>query len=252
MLIEDYGLIGNLRTAALVGRDGSIDWLCLPRFDSGACFAALLGDESNGRWLLAPAGGVRSVNRRYRPGTLVLDTEFETEDGVARVVDCMPPGDGGGDSVVRIVEGVRGSVPMRMQLVIRLNYGSTIPFVTSDNGSLSAMAGPDGLRLWTPVETRGEDWTTVATFEVREGERIPFVLDWHPSHSPPPDPVDAAHSVWRTQRFWRCWTAAPGGCPPGWTAGCRTWTSRARSSCMTSSRGRRAGPSRRRPSKEAR
>jgi GH15 family glucan-1,4-alpha-glucosidase len=180
--------------------------LCLPRFDSDACFAALLGDEGHGRWLLAPAGGVRCVTRRYRPGTLILETEFETDEGVVRVVDCMPPG-AGQESVVRLVEGVRGRVPMRMQLVIRLNYGSTIPWVTSDYGGLSAMAGPDALRLWTPVETRGEDWTTVADFSVREGERVPFVLDWHPSHLSAADPVDASHALARTQRFWEQWSA---------------------------------------------
>jgi GH15 family glucan-1,4-alpha-glucosidase len=206
MRIEDYGLIGNLRTAALVGRDGSVDWLCLPRFDSDACFAALLGDERHGRWLLAPAGGVRSVRRRYRPGTLVLETEFECDDGAVRVVDCMPPGDGP-ESLVRVVEGVRGSVPMRMQLVVRLNYGATVPWVTSDHGGMFAMAGPDALRLWTPVETRGEDWTTTASFTVRDRERVPFVLDWHWSHLPAPHPVDAFHAVGRTQRFWEGWTA---------------------------------------------
>jgi GH15 family glucan-1,4-alpha-glucosidase len=206
MRIEDYGLIGNLRTAALIGRDGSIDWLCLPRFDSDACFAALLGDERHGRWLLAPAGGVRRVTRRYRPGTLILETEFECDEGTVRVVDCMPPG-AGPESVVRLVEGVRGSVPMRMQLVIRLNYGLTIPWVTNDHGAVCAMAGPDALRLWTPVEVRGEEWTSVADFSVREGERVPFVLDWHPSHVSAPDPVDAFHAVARTGRFWEQWSA---------------------------------------------
>jgi GH15 family glucan-1,4-alpha-glucosidase len=204
--IEDYGLIGNLRTAALVGRDGSIDWLCLPRFDSDACFAALLGDERNGRWVLAPAGGVRRVTRRYRPGTLILETEFECEDGVVRVVDCMPPS-ARTESVVRVVEGVSGSVPMRTELIVRLEYGATIPWVTSDPGGLSAVAGPDGLRLWTSVDLHGEGWTSVAAFDVREGERVSFVLDWHPSHLPAPDPIDASHSVVRTQQFWEGWSA---------------------------------------------
>jgi GH15 family glucan-1,4-alpha-glucosidase len=206
MRIEDYGLIGNLRTAALIGRDGSIDWLCLPRFDSDACFAALLGDERHGRWLLAPAGGVRRVTRRYRPGTLILETEFECDEGAVRLVDCMPPGDGT-ESLVRIVEGVRGSVPMRTQLVIRLEYGSTIPWVTNDYGGLSAVAGPNALRLWTPIEMRGEDWTSVGSFSVREGERVSFVLDWHASHLPAPDPIDAIHSTARTQRFWEEWSS---------------------------------------------
>jgi GH15 family glucan-1,4-alpha-glucosidase len=205
MLIEDYALLSNLETAALVGRDGSIDWLCFPRFDSGACFAALLGDESHGRWLLAPAGGVRRVTRRYRPGTLVLETEFETDEGAVRVVDCMPP-DAGEHSVVRVVEGLRGSVPMRMQLVIRLDYGSVIPWVTNDQGALHAVAGPDALRLWTYVETRGEDYTTVAEFEVRERDRVPFLLDWHWSHLPAGSPVDALHALARTERFWEEWS----------------------------------------------
>jgi GH15 family glucan-1,4-alpha-glucosidase len=206
MRIEDYALIGNLRTAALVGRDGSVDWLCLPRFDSDACFAALLGDEQHGRWLIAPVGGVRRVTRRYRPGTLVLETEVETDDGAVRLVDCMPPGDGT-EGLVRVVEGVRGSVSMRMDLVIRFDYGSTVPWVTSDLGALSAMAGPNALRLWTPVELHGEGLTTVAEFTVREGERVPFVLDWHPSHLRVADPVDAFHAVARTQHFWEEWSA---------------------------------------------
>ncbi|MGH2836896.1 MAG: glycoside hydrolase family 15 protein, partial [Thermoleophilaceae bacterium] len=206
MRIEDYGLIGNLRTAALVGRNGSVDWLCLPRFDSEACFAALLGDERHGRWLVAPAGGVRNVTRRYRPGTLVLETEFETEDGAVRLVDCMPP-DGGAESLVRMVEGVRGSVPMRFHLTIRPGYGSTVPYVTSDLGSWLAQAGPDAFRLSTPVELHGEDESTVAEFTVRDGERVTFVLDWHPSHVSPPDPVDAFYAVARTQRFWEEWSA---------------------------------------------
>jgi GH15 family glucan-1,4-alpha-glucosidase len=205
MRIEEYGLIGNLRTAALVGRDGSIDWLCFPRFDSDACFAALLGDERHGRWLLAPAGGVRRVTRRYRPGTLILETEFECDEGTVRVVDCMPPGDGA-ESLVRVVEGVRGAVRMRTELVIRLDYGSTIPWVTSDFGGLSAMAGPNALRLWSPIDLHGEDWTSVASFTVREGERVPLVLDWHPSHLPAPDPIDAIHSTARSQRFWEQWS----------------------------------------------
>jgi GH15 family glucan-1,4-alpha-glucosidase len=206
MRIEDYGLIGNLRTATLVGRDGSVDWLCLPRFDSDACFAALLGDERHGRWLVAPAGGVRNVTRRYRPGTLVLETEFETEDGAVRLVDCMPP-NGSADSIVRMVEGVSGSVPMRLHLTIRPGYGSTIPYVTSDLGSWLAQAGPDAFRLSTPVELRGEGDSTLADFTVRDGERVTFVLDWHPSHVAARDPVDAFHAVARTQRFWEEWTA---------------------------------------------
>src|SRR3954453_14818461 len=137
--IEDYGVIGDLRTAALVGRDGSIDWLCLPRFDSGACFAALLGDEGNGRCLLPPAGRVVHTSRRYRGETLVLETEFETADGAVRIVDFMPRGEGAG-SVVRIVEGLRGSVPMHVELVIRFDYGSAVPWVQRLNGGIAAMS----------------------------------------------------------------------------------------------------------------
>ena len=203
--IEDYALIGDTQTAALVGRDGSIDWLCVPRFDSGACFAALLGDERNGRWLLAPAGGGR-VTRRYREGTLVLETEFETPDGAVRVVDCMPPR-GEAPDVVRLVEGVRGRVRMRMQLVIRFDYGHVVPWVRRHEGGLLAVAGPDALCLHTPVQTRGEDLTTVAEFWVAEGERVPFVLTWHPSHRPPPRPVDPVAAVPETEAWWSAWSS---------------------------------------------
>src|SRR5687767_11297086 len=154
--IEDYGLVGDTHTAALIGRDGSVDWLCFPRFDSSACFAALLGDESHGRWLLAPAGGVRRVSRRYRPGTLVLETDFETEDGTVRLVDCMPPRQKH-PNVVRIVEGLAGRVPMRMQLVVRFEYGSIVPWVSHRGQLLSAVAGPDALTLRALIEMRGEE-----------------------------------------------------------------------------------------------
>jgi GH15 family glucan-1,4-alpha-glucosidase len=202
--IEDYGMIGNLRTAALVGLDGSVDWLCAPRFDSDACFASLLGDERHGRWLLSPAGGIRRVTRRYLPGTLVLETEFETRDGAVRLIDFMPPG---ADRLVRIVEGVRGSVPMRMELVLRLDYGSIVPWVTSDEGGLCAVAGPDALRLSTPLEIRGEGLATVAHFTVREGERVPLLLDWHASHLPAPATHDAFDDLARTRCFWEDWSA---------------------------------------------
>jgi GH15 family glucan-1,4-alpha-glucosidase len=160
--IEDYALIGDLQTAALVGRDGSIDWLCVPRFDSGACFASLLGDERHGRWLLTPAGEVTAIRRRYRSCTLVLETEMDTAEGTVRIVDFMPPR-GRYPDIVRIVEGVRGQVPMRMQLVIRFDYGTAVPWVRRRSGGLTAIAGPDALVLRTPVATRGQDFTTVAT-----------------------------------------------------------------------------------------
>ena len=206
MRIEDYALIGDTHTAALVGRDGSIDWLCLPRFDSGACFAALLGHERHGRWVLSPVGEVRRVRRRYRPGTLILETEFETEDGVLRLIDFMTPRDRHPD-VVRIVEGVRGQVAMRMELVIRFDYGSVIPWVRTLNGVLSAVAGPESLYLHTPVETRGEGLTTVADFRVSEGQRVPFVLIWHPSHKDPPDPINAGSALEDTDAWWQEWSS---------------------------------------------
>ncbi|HEV2075103.1 MAG TPA: glycoside hydrolase family 15 protein, partial [Thermoleophilaceae bacterium] len=203
--IEDYALVGDTQTAGLVGRDGSLDWLCMPRFDSAACFAALLGDEGNGRWVIAPRGRVRRTNRRYRDGTLVLETEMETEDGTVRLVDCMPPRDVVPD-MVRVVEGLSGSVPMRTELVIRFDYGRTVPWVTRAEGSLLAVAGPDALTLRSEVETHGEGMTTVADFEVRAGDRVPFKLTWHPSHEPAPDGPDPLGAVDGTERWWRDWS----------------------------------------------
>jgi GH15 family glucan-1,4-alpha-glucosidase len=205
MRIEDYALIGDLHTAALVGRNGSIDWLCLPRFDSGACFAALLGDESHGRWLLAPAGEITATTRRYREGTMVLETDFETADGAARVVDCMPI-KGHGRTVVRMVEGLKGEVPMRMDLAIRFDYGSTIPWVQSSREETSAVAGPDALYLRTEAEIHGEDLTTVSEFKVREGEVVPFTLTWGPSEQPAPDALDAFWAIHDTEDWWRGWS----------------------------------------------
>src|SRR6266852_806041 len=163
--IENYALIGDCQTAALVGRDGSIDWLCLPRFDSPACFAALLGTPEHGRWLLAPAGGSRSVRRRYREGTLVLETEYETDSGAIVVVDCMSPRTDS-PNIVRLVEGRRGQITMRMELIVRFDYGSVVPWVRRTEDGLSALGGPDGVRLRTPVDLRGEDFRTVADVTV--------------------------------------------------------------------------------------
>ena len=177
--IEDYALIGDCHTAALVGRDGSIDWLCLPRIDSGACFAALLGGPAHGRWLIAPAGDLRNVKRRYRDGTLVLETDFETDDGAARVVDFMPLS-ADRCEIIRIVEGLRGRVAMRMELVIRFDYGAVVPWVRRVADSLLATAGPHTLELRTPVAHRGENLKTVAAFEVSEGERAEFALSLPP------------------------------------------------------------------------
>jgi GH15 family glucan-1,4-alpha-glucosidase len=203
--IEDYALIGDCHTAALVGKDGSIDWLCLPRFDAGACFAALLGSPEHGRWLIAPRAEVRTVRRRYRDGTLVLETEFETDDGAVRLIDCMPPKNGRHD-VVRIVEGLRGSVAMRMELVMRFDYGSIVPWVRRIDGVQHATAGPDTLELHTPVDTHGEGLKTVAEFEVRVGERIPFVLDYHASHEAARPELDAEDALADTESDWLRWS----------------------------------------------
>jgi GH15 family glucan-1,4-alpha-glucosidase len=204
--IEDYALIGDTQTAALVGRDGSIDWLCLPRFDSGACFAALLGTPEHGRWQIAPAEPVRRVTRRYRDQTLVLETTFETDSGAVRLLDCMPPR-GRAPDVLRLVEGVRGRVPMHMSLVIRFDYGSIVPWVRSGEGALHAVAGPDALVLRTPVKTRGEDLSTVADFEIHAGQRIPFVLTWYPSYEDPPKALVAEADLESTESWWREWSS---------------------------------------------
>jgi GH15 family glucan-1,4-alpha-glucosidase len=204
--IEEYGLIGDTHAAALVGSDGSIDWLCLPRFDSEACFAALLGDGGNGFWRLAPAGGGKAARRRYRGETLVLETEFDTEDGTVRVVDCMPIRESHPE-VVRIVEGVSGTVQMRMDMAMRFGYGRIVPWVRRVDGLLTALAGPDGLALWTTVHTRGEDRTTVAEFSVSAGQHVPFVLTWFPSHEAAPRPTDAVFAVDETELWWEEWSA---------------------------------------------
>ena len=206
MRIEDYALIGDTQTAALVGRNGSIDWLCLPRFDSGACFAALLGTSEHGHWQIGPADPARArVTRRYRPGTLVLETDVTTPEGEVRVVDCMPIRDEAPD-VVRVVEGISGRVAMRMELVIRFDYGAAVPWVRRLDGALQAVAGPDALELRTPVETRGQHLATVAEFEVAAGDQVPFVLTWHPSNQPAPLDVDAERAVAETARWWQAWS----------------------------------------------
>jgi GH15 family glucan-1,4-alpha-glucosidase len=204
--IEDYALIGDTQTGALVSRQGSIDWLCIPRFDSGAVFAALLGDEDNGRWSIAPAGKVRRTTRRYRDDTLVLETMHETDTGVVRVVDCMPPRRQEVD-VVRIVEGISGAVPMRMDLRIRFDYGSIVPWVRRTASGISAIAGPDALELYTDVDLRGQDFRTLAEFEVHQGRTVPFTLVWHPSNETAPPPLDARWAVAHTEQTWRDWAA---------------------------------------------
>jgi GH15 family glucan-1,4-alpha-glucosidase len=205
--IEDYAVIGDTQTAALVGSDGSMDWLCFPRFDSGAVFAALLGTEEHGRWLLAPAGGPRAVRRRYRGDSLVLETEFETGDGAVRVIDFMPPR-GESPDVVRIVEGVRGRVPMHMELRLRFGYGQVVPWVYREGGDLVAVAGPDAVWLRTPVPVEGVDLATVADFSVGAGDTATFTLTWRASHLPPPEPLDPVRELGATEGFWQGWMSA--------------------------------------------
>jgi GH15 family glucan-1,4-alpha-glucosidase len=203
--IEDYGLIGDCETAALVGRDGSIEWLCWPAFDSEACFAALLGTPRNGRWLIAPSEEVTRSSRRYWDNTLILETRFETADGIVAVIDFMPPR-GYASDIVRLVRGVRGRVKLRMELVIRFEFGTDIPWVKrTEDGALLAICGQDMTVLRTPVETRGEDMTTVAEFEVDEHETIPFVLTYGPSHLPVPRPINPAQALQDTEDFWTEW-----------------------------------------------
>jgi GH15 family glucan-1,4-alpha-glucosidase len=204
--LEDYALLGDTQAAALVGRDGSIDWLCLPRFDSGACFAALLGTPNHGRWLLAPEGPVTEQRWRYQPDTLVLESEYRTAEGTVRVIDFMPPRETKPD-VVRIVEGVEGEVTMTVELVVRFDYGLQIPWVQREEGSLTARAGPDGLVLRTPVHVHGRNMRHRANFSVKPGERIPFALTWFPSHEPPPRAIDPEQALLDTQSYWRDWVA---------------------------------------------
>jgi GH15 family glucan-1,4-alpha-glucosidase len=203
--IEDYALIGDCQAAALVGNDGSIDWLCLPRFDSGACFAALLGGPEHGRWKIAPAGRVKAVRRQYRDDTLVLDTEFETADGVVGVIDFMPARDRD-PNLVRLIEGRRGRVKMHSELILRFDYGSIVPWVHRTDCGISATAGPDTVTVLSPVPLRGQDLTTVADFEVAAGQRVPFSLSYHPSHRPGTMNNDSAFALQDTEAWWREWT----------------------------------------------
>ena len=212
--IEDYALIGDCETAALVGRDGSIDWLCWPAFDSDACFAAILGVGKNGRWQIAPSETVTGCSRRYIGNTLILETCFETAGGTVALIDFMPPR-GKASDIVRLVRGVKGRVKLKMELVIRFGFGVDIPWVrrTEDRSALLAICGQDMTVLRTPVETRGEDLTTVADFEVGEGETIPFVLTYGPSHLAPPEAIDPERAFEETEAFWKDWCsrAAPDG-----------------------------------------
>ena len=204
--IEDYALIGDCETAALVGRDGSLDWLCWPRFDSSACFA-LLGGPEHGRWLIAPVDGAARTSRAYRPDTLVLDTRFETADGAVTLTDLMPLR-GANSDIVRRVTGLEGRVRMRVELVARFDYGRTVPWVSRlGDGSLRLIAGPNMLVLRTTVPLRGEDLATVGEFVVAAGETVDFVLTYGESHLPLPEPVDAAESIADTEAFWTGWAA---------------------------------------------
>jgi GH15 family glucan-1,4-alpha-glucosidase len=211
--LEDYALIGDCETAALVSRAGSVDWLCWPRFDSGACFAALLGDAEHGRWLIEAVDPGARVSRRYREQTLILETTIETADGAVLVIDFMPPR-GNNSDIVRLVRGLRGRVAMRTELVLRFDYGRTVPWVNHlPDGTFRAIAGPDMVVLHTPVVLHGRELTTVADFEVAAGTTVPFVLTHGASHLPPPDAIDPEHSLATTDLFWREWVArrAPDG-----------------------------------------
>jgi GH15 family glucan-1,4-alpha-glucosidase len=204
--IEDYALIGDCETAALVSRDGSIDWLCWPRFDSGACFAALLGGPEHGRWIIHPADGKARKSRVYRDHTLILETRFENAEGAVTVIDFMPPR-GRNSDIVRLVRGERGRMTLRMELILRFDYGSVVPWVNRlPDGTFRAIAGPDMVLLHTPVRVRGKDLTTVAEFDVSEGDTTPFVLTHGPSHLSPPRAIDPIASLEGTERFWRDWS----------------------------------------------
>ena len=205
-LIESYALLGDMQTVALVSRTGSVDWLCMPRFDSSACFAALLGDEDNGHWRIAPTGAGRCTRRAYDGDTLVLHTEWETEHGAVRVIDFMPPR-GEAPDIVRIVEGVSGRVEMTCELRIRFDYGQLLPWVRRSDDGLIAAGGPDSVHLRTPVSLEARDYAHVASFAVSRGDRVPFVLTWQPSHQDPPDSVDAEAALRDALEYWKDWSS---------------------------------------------
>jgi GH15 family glucan-1,4-alpha-glucosidase len=205
--IEDYALIGDCHTCALVGKDGSVDWLCVPRFDSPACFAALLGAPENGRWLIAPKGEVRRVRRQYLHDALILETVFSTDDGEVALLDLMPPR-AGAPTLLRVIEGRRGRVPMQMELAVRFDYGSVIPWVRKTDWGVTAVAGPDLIRLVTGVETHGEGYRTVAEFAVGKGQRETFSLSWCPSEEPgQPAHTEASRALAETERWWKEWVS---------------------------------------------
>src|SRR6202140_2714843 len=203
--IEDYAFLSDTQTAALVSRDGCVDWLCLPRFHSGACFASLLGTRDNGHWRFWPKEKIEKTSRRYRGEALILETEIETKSGAVRLIDFMPPR-GENPDIIRIVEGIRGEVTMQMELIIRFDYGRTVPWVRTGHGGLEAIAGPNGLILRTPIKTHGKDLTTVAEFTVKKGDRLPFVLTWFASHEEPPRAINPEHALRDTEHFWNDWS----------------------------------------------
>ncbi|MGH3524539.1 MAG: glycoside hydrolase family 15 protein, partial [Mycobacterium sp.] len=204
--IEDYALLGDLHTAALVSTAGSVDWLCFPRFDSPACFAALLDSSDAGRWLLAPAAGGLCSSRQYRGDTLVLETEWSTPDGRVRVIDFMPPR-GHAPDLVRIVEGISGSVPMRGELKLRFDYGRVMPWVRHRGSRMEAVAGPDAVWLNSTAPMVGHEWSTVSEFTVQAGDRVPFVMTWATSHQAAPRVVDPESALRDTVEFWETWSA---------------------------------------------
>jgi GH15 family glucan-1,4-alpha-glucosidase len=204
-LIEDYAIIGDTETVALVGIDGSIDWLCTPRFDSSACFAALLGGPEHGRWQMAPQHGSIDVTRRYLGHTLVLETEFTTDTGVVAVIDFMPPREHA-PTVMRVVEGRQGTVSMATEFIVRFDYGSIVPWVQAIDGGITLIGGADAMRLDSGVPLSGEDMTTVARFDVSEGERVPFALTWYPSNAATPDPPDTEQALTYALKWWKGWS----------------------------------------------
>src|SRR5438477_7831028 len=204
--IEDYAFLSDTRPGALLSRDGCVDWLCFPRFDSPACFASLLGEKKNGHWRFFPEEEIEKTRRRYRGDALILETEIETKSGAVRLTDFMPPR-GENPDIIRIVEGLRGKMSMHMELIIRFDYGQIVPWVRKRHGGLEAIAGPDGLILRTPIETYGKDLTTVAEFTVAKGDRVPFVLTWFASHAEPPRKVNAEHALRDTEKYWGDWSS---------------------------------------------
>lgn len=202
--IEDYALIGNCRTAALVARDGSLDWLCFPRFDSGACFASLLGGPEHGRWIIAPVGDVRAIRRSYRPNTLILETEYDTDDGTVKLIDFMPPMQ---QTVIRLVVCRRGRVTMRTEIAFRFDYGSLVPWVRREEGGIAAIAGPETLELRSDVHLHGENFKSVGEFTVTEGDRSYFTLSWHPSHKPAAKFLRPDYALQTTEKWWQKWVS---------------------------------------------